>query len=97
MKLLENAGCIAIVLEKIPSALAARAAATVKVPIIGIGAGVDVDGQVLVGQDMLGMDSTFHPKFVRTYANLHSVITEAVKAYSADVKGKTFPNESESY
>lgn len=97
VKLLENAGCIAIVLEKIPSALASRAAAAVKVPIIGIGAGVGVDGQVLVGQDMLGMDSTFHPKFVRSYANLHDVITNAVKSYCADVKGKAFPNENESY
>ncbi|MCQ2207044.1 MAG: 3-methyl-2-oxobutanoate hydroxymethyltransferase [Paludibacteraceae bacterium] len=97
VKLLENAGCFAIVLEKIPAALAARAAAAVKIPIIGIGAGVDVDGQVLVGQDMLGVDPSFHPKFVRTYANLNKIMTEAVQAFSADVKAKTFPNENESY
>lgn len=97
VKLLENAGCFAIVLEKIPAALAARAAAAVKIPIIGIGAGVDVDGQVLVGQDMLGVDPSFHPKFVRTYANLNKIMTDAVQAFSADVKAKTFPNENESY
>lgn len=97
VKLLENAGCFAIVLEKIPAALAARAAASVKVPIIGIGAGNEADGQVLVGQDMLGYDPSFHPKFVRSYANLNKVITDAVQAYCADVKSKNFPNENESY
>lgn len=97
VKLLENAGCFAIVLEKIPAELAKRAAATVKVPVIGIGAGNEVDGQVLVGQDMLGFNPSFHPKFVRSYANLHQVITDAVKAYSADVKSQNFPSAEESY
>lgn len=97
VKLLENAGCFAIVLEKIPAELATRAASIVKVPIIGIGAGCDVDGQVLVGQDMLGYDPSFHPKFVRSYANLNQIITDAVKAYTADVKSKNFPSEAESY
>ena len=97
VKLLENAGCFAIVIEKVPAELAARAAAAVKVPIIGIGAGNDVDGQVLVSQDMLGYDPSFHPKFVRAYANLHDIITKAVQDYQSDVKAKAFPNESESY
>lgn len=97
VKLLENAGCFAIVIEKVPAELATRAAAAVKVPIIGIGAGNEVDGQVLVGQDMLGYTPSFHPKFVRNYANLNQVITEAVQAYCADVKSKNFPNENESY
>ncbi|MBQ0030477.1 MAG: 3-methyl-2-oxobutanoate hydroxymethyltransferase [Paludibacteraceae bacterium] len=97
LKMLENAGCFAVVLEKIPAALAARATAAVRIPIIGIGAGTEVDGQVLVGQDLLGYDPSFHPKFVRSYANLNKVITEAVQAYSADVKSKNFPGPNEQY
>ena len=96
-KLLEQLGCFAIVLEKIPAALAEEVAKSVRIPIIGIGAGNGVDGQVLVMQDMLGMSNEFHPKFLRKYANLQEVINEAVTHYIADVKSVDFPNENESY
>ena len=96
-KLLEQLGCFAIVLEKIPAALAEEVAKSVRIPIIGIGAGNGVDGQVLVMHDMLGMSNEFHPKFLRKYANLQEVINEAVTHYIADVKGVDFPNENESY
>ncbi len=96
-KLLEQLGCFAIVLEKIPAALAEEVAKSVRIPIIGIGAGNGVDGQVLVMHDMLGMSNEFHPKFLRKYANLQEVINEAVTHYIADVKNVDFPNENESY
>ena len=96
-KLLEQLGCFAIVLEKIPTALAEEVAKSVRIPIIGIGAGNGVDGQVLVMHDMLGMSNEFHPKFLRKYANLQEVINEAVTHYIADVKSVDFPNENESY
>ena len=96
-KLLEQLGCFAIVLEKIPAALAEEVAKSVRIPIIGIGAGNGVDGQVLVMHDMLGMSNEFHPKFLRKYANLQEVINEAVTHYMADVKSVDFPNENESY
>ena len=96
-KLLEQLGCFAIVLEKIPAALAEEVAKSVRIPIIGIGAGIGVDGQVLVMHDMLGMSNEFHPKFLRKYANLQEVINEAVTHYIADVKSVDFPNENESY
>lgn len=96
-KLLEQLGCFAIVLEKIPAALAEEVAKSVRIPIIGIGAGNGVDGQVLVMHDMLGMSNEFHPKFLRKYANLQEVINEAVIHYIADVKSVDFPNENESY
>ncbi|WP_304289401.1 3-methyl-2-oxobutanoate hydroxymethyltransferase [Capnocytophaga leadbetteri] len=96
-KLLEQLGCFAIVLEKIPAALAEEVAKSVRIPIIGIGAGNGVDGQVLVMHDMLGMSNEFHPKFLRKYANLQEVINEAVTHYIADVKSVDFPNENESY
>ena len=96
-KLLEQLGCFAIVLEKIPAALAEEVAKSVRIPIIGIGAGNSVDGQVLVMHDMLGMSNEFHPKFLRKYANLQEVINEAVTHYIADVKSVDFPNENESY
>jgi 3-methyl-2-oxobutanoate hydroxymethyltransferase len=96
-KLLEQLGCFAIVLEKIPAALAGEVAKSVRIPIIGIGAGNGVDGQVLVMHDMLGMSNEFHPKFLRKYANLQEVINEAVTHYIADVKSVDFPNENESY
>ena len=96
-KLLEKLGCFAIVLEKIPAALAEEVAKSVRIPIIGIGAGNGVDGQVLVMHDMLGMSNEFHPKFLRKYANLQEVINEAVTHYIADVKSVDFPNENESY
>ena len=96
-KLLEQLGCFAIVLEKIPAALAEEVAKSVRIPIIGIGAGNGVDGQVLVMHDMLGMSNEFDPKFLRKYANLQEVINEAVTHYIADVKSVDFPNENESY
>lgn len=96
-KLLEQLGCFAIVLEKIPAALAEEVAKSIRIPIIGIGAGNGVDGQVLVMHDILGMSNEFHPKFLRKYANLQEVINEAVTHYIDDVKSVDFPNENESY
>jgi 3-methyl-2-oxobutanoate hydroxymethyltransferase len=95
--LLEQVGCFAIVLEKIPSALAKKVTASVKIPIIGIGAGPDVDGQVLVSHDMLGINKNFSPKFLRRYLNLYDEIKQAVERYVTDVKSKDFPNEKEQY
>jgi len=94
--LLEEAGCFAIVLEKIPAILTAQVTKELKIPIIGIGAGA-ADGQVLVMHDMLGMTQDFSPRFLRRYANLSDVITEAVKNYINDVKDTDFPSEKESY
>lgn len=94
--LLESVGCFAIVLEKIPAQLTDRAVKELKIPIIGIGAGVS-DGQVLVIHDMLGINKDFSPKFLRRYADLHTVMTEAVQNYIKDVKNLDFPNERESY
>lgn len=94
---LQEAGCFALVLEKIPAALAAKVAKAVEIPVIGIGAGGEVDGQVLVVTDMLGMTQGFSPKFLRKYADLHSVITSAVGQYIQDVKSADFPNQSEQY
>ena len=94
---LERAGCFAIVLEKIPAELAAEIANSISIPIIGIGAGNGCDGQVLVINDLLGLDETFKPKFVRNYLNLNASILEAVKLYIKDVKNKNFPNTNESY
>ena len=96
-KLLEEAGCFAIVLEKIPATLATRVAQSVQIPIIGIGAGSGVDGQVLVMQDMLGITKGFSPRFLRRYADLNTVITEAVQNYIDDVKSCDFPSEKEQY
>ncbi|NCC11485.1 MAG: 3-methyl-2-oxobutanoate hydroxymethyltransferase, partial [Bacteroidia bacterium] len=94
---LEEIGCFAIVLEKIPAKLAARVASELTIPIIGIGAGGGVDGQVLVMHDMLGINQGFSPRFLRKYANLHEEITKAVKSYIKDVKTSDFPNEKEQY
>jgi 3-methyl-2-oxobutanoate hydroxymethyltransferase len=96
-KLLEEAGCFAIVLEKIPAALARKVAKVLSIPIIGIGAGGEVDGQVLVCADMLGMTDGFSPRFLRRYANLNEVIRNAVGNYVSDVKKLDFPNEKEQY
>jgi 3-methyl-2-oxobutanoate hydroxymethyltransferase len=96
-KLLEEAGCFAIVIEKVPARLAALVASEVSIPIIGIGAGGEVDGQVLVLHDMLGINTEFKPRFLRTYLNLHEQITKAVGNYISDVKSGDFPNERESY
>ncbi len=96
-KLLEAAGCFALVLEKIPSTLAKRVAENLTIPVIGIGAGPDVDGQVLVLHDMLGINTEFKPRFLRKYADLHGIITGAVEHYVLDVKNRSFPNEKEQY
>lgn len=96
-KLLEEAGCYAIVLEKIPADLATKVAKMVSIPVIGIGAGNQTDGQVLVLHDILGMNKNFKPKFVRRYANLFDDITNAVQNYISDVKSGEFPNENESF
>jgi 3-methyl-2-oxobutanoate hydroxymethyltransferase len=95
--LLEQAGCFALVLEKIPAALAKRVSEAVSIPIIGIGAGPDVDGQVLVLHDVLGMTHQFSPRFLRRYMNLFDDVTEALAQYGKDVKSGDFPNESEQY
>ena len=96
-KILEECGCYAIVLEKIPADLARKVAETVKVPVIGIGAGSHVDGQVLVIHDMLGINKEFTPRFLRQYADLGTSITKAVGAYVHDVKSRDFPSDQESY
>jgi 3-methyl-2-oxobutanoate hydroxymethyltransferase len=96
-RLLEDAGCFAIVLEKIPSKLAKQVAEMLKIPVIGIGAGPDVDGQVLVSHDMLGINKDFSPKFLRRYLNLYDQIQVAVEQYVADVKSVDFPNQKEQY
>ena len=95
--LLVEIGCFAIVLEKIPAELAARVASELSIPIIGIGAGGGVDGQVLVMHDMLGINMGFSPRFLRRYANIGEEITRAVQAYIEDVKTQDFPNEKEQY
>lgn len=97
VKLLEKIGCFAIVLEKIPAALAKQAAESVNIPIIGIGAGPDVDGQVLVLHDLIGMTHDFNPRFLRRYLDLYNDIKGAVEQYITDVKTKDFPNEKEQY
>ena len=96
-KLLESAGCFAIVLEKVPSKLAEKIAKEINIPIIGIGAGNKVDGQVLVLHDMLGMNHEFNPRFLRRYLNLYEEITGAVKNYVNDVKSMDIPNKNEQY
>ncbi|HBX89981.1 3-methyl-2-oxobutanoate hydroxymethyltransferase [Alistipes sp.] len=96
-RLLADAGCFACVLEKIPAALAARVTSEIDIPTIGIGAGGACDGQVLVIHDMLGINKGFSPRFLRRYADLHTVMTDAVGRYIADVKEGDFPNEREQY
>jgi len=96
-KLLEKKGCFAIVLEKVPAKLAKKVANSLSIPVIGIGAGGGVDGQVLVLHDMLGMTHEFNPRFLRRYLNLYDDITEAVRNYVSDVKSSKFPNDKEQY
>ena len=96
-KALEEVGCFAIVLEKIPAALAQQVAQMVQIPIIGIGAGGGVDGQVLVIHDMLGINNEFNPRFLRKYNNLHAHMLQAFQDYKADVQSGDFPNATESY
>ena len=94
---LEKAGCFSVVLEKIPSELARKLTQSVKIPVIGIGAGQNVDGQVLVLHDMLGMTHKFNPRFLRRYLDLYNDIKEAVEKYITDVKSNDFPNKNEQY
>ena len=96
-KLLQNSGCFAIVLEKIPADLAKKVTSQLNIPTIGIGAGKNVDGQVLVLHDMLGMTHEFNPRFLRRYLNLYDEINKAVKKYADDVKKQDFPNMDEEY
>ncbi|MBR2962119.1 MAG: 3-methyl-2-oxobutanoate hydroxymethyltransferase [Alistipes sp.] len=95
--LLEEAGCFAVVLEKIPATLAAKVTKELSIPTIGIGAGGSTDGQVLVVHDMLGINKGFSPRFLRRYADLYTIMTEAVSHYIEDVKSCDFPNEQEQY
>ena len=95
--LLQELGCFALVLEKIPATLGKIVASKLKIPVIGIGAGPDVDGQVLVMQDMLGITQEFKPRFLRRYADLNSIMTKAIGKYVVDVKAKDFPNQEEKY
>ena len=96
-EVLEKAGCFSIVLEKIPAELAKKVASKLNIPVIGIGAGADVDGQVLVLHDMLGMTHEFNPRFLRRYLNLFEEINLAIQNYAKDVKEKRFPNKDEKY
>jgi 3-methyl-2-oxobutanoate hydroxymethyltransferase len=96
-RILEEAGCFALVLEKIPAMLAKEVAENVRIPIIGIGAGKYCDGQVLVMHDLLGINTEFKPRFLRQYLNLHEPITQAVQRYIKDVKSNDFPSEQEQY
>ena len=95
--LVEKLGCFALVLEKVPAKLAAKVAEKLTIPVIGIGAGGDVDGQVLVMHDMLGMTHEFNPRFLRRYLNLYEDMNTAFKNYITDVKSRDFPNEKEQY
>jgi 3-methyl-2-oxobutanoate hydroxymethyltransferase len=96
-KLLENLGCFALVIEKVPAHLAEQVAKSISIPVIGIGAGGGVDGQVLVIHDMLGMNNEFSPRFLRRYMNLYAEMTTAIGQYVTDVKSSDFPNEKEQY
>ena len=96
-RLLDDAGCFSVVLEKVPAKLAAEVSKAIGVPTIGIGAGSGTDGQILVVDDMLGMTKGFSPRFLRRYADLNTVMTDAIGQYVTDVKDCSFPSEDESY
>ncbi len=96
-KILEKLGCFAVVVEKIPADLAQKVAESISIPVIGIGAGGGVDGQVLVIHDLLGMNNEFSPRFLRRYMNLYDGMTTAIAQYVTDVKSRDFPNEKEQY
>ena len=96
-KLLEELGCFAVVLEKVPAKLAREVAESISIPVIGIGAGDGVDGQVLVTHDMLGMTHEFSPRFLRRYLDLYTEMGNAFKSYISDVKSRDFPNKEEQY
>ena len=96
-KMLEKVGCFSVVLEKVPAKLAEKISKKISIPVIGIGAGRNVDGQVLVIHDMLGMSKEFNPRFLRRYSDLNQIITDAVSKYSTEVKSEDFPNKEEQY
>ncbi len=96
-KMLEDVGCFAVVLEKIPSALTKQVSESISIPTVGIGAGPHADGQILVLHDLLGINKAFKPRFLRRYADLNGIMTDAISNYIQDVKSKSFPNEKESY
>lgn len=96
-KLLEETGCFAIVLEKIPAKLAQEVASSIEIPVIGIGAGNGVDGQVLVSHDMLGINNEFNPRFLRKYNNLYAEMLKSFESYISDVRSSDFPNDKEQY
>ncbi|SEJ58116.1 ketopantoate hydroxymethyltransferase [Dyadobacter koreensis] len=96
-KMLDEIGCFSVVLEKIPSALTRQVSESISIPTVGIGAGPYADGQILVLHDVLGINKGFKPRFLRQYANLNDIMNEAITNYIKDVKGKSFPNEKESY
>ena len=96
-KMLEKVGCFSVVLEKVPAKLAEKISKKISIPVIGIGAGRNVDGQVLVIHDMLGMSKEFNPRFLRRYSDLNQIITDAVSKYSTEVKSEDFPNKKEQY
>lgn len=96
-QMLEEVGCFSVVLEKIPSVLTRQVSESITIPTIGIGAGPHADGQILVLHDLLGITKEFKPRFLRRYADLHTVMSDAIASYVSDVKGKSFPNEKESY
>ncbi|NIJ50858.1 3-methyl-2-oxobutanoate hydroxymethyltransferase [Dyadobacter arcticus] len=96
-KMLEEVGCFSMVLEKIPASLTKKVSESVTIPTIGIGAGQHADGQILVLHDLLGINKAFKPRFLRRYADLNGIMTDAISNYIKDVKGKSFPNEQESY
>ena len=96
-KYLESIGCFGLVLEKIPAALAKKVSESISIPVIGIGAGPHVDGQVLVTHDMLGITHEFKPRFLRQYLHLYDDMKKATQQYIADIKSKDFPNEKEMY
>ena len=95
--IIEDCGCFALILEKIPAKLAKKVSSELNIPVIGIGAGPDIDGQVLVTHDLLGITKEFQPRFLRRYADLYGVISNAVQNYIEDVKSKDFPSKKESY
>lgn len=96
-KMLDEIGCFSVVLEKIPSSLTKQVSESISIPTVGIGAGPHADGQILVLHDVLGINKGFRPRFLRQYANLNDIMNEAITNYIKDVKGKSFPNEKESY
>lgn len=96
-KMLEEVGCFSVVLEKIPATLTRQVSESVQIPTIGIGAGPHADGQILVLHDLLGINKEFKPRFLRRYADLNGVMTDAITNYISDVKGRSFPNDQESY